>query len=168
MIGCWLLLIPFLPSVPRHGRLPPTQGTPTAAPNQLSGMSLLRIGEIHDQQEHFPGDLDLLSAGAGEIPGKTTSGHRHGFDEDRTGAGASGQTPGGLRFRYRKPCRCSPKPGSIGPHAKLLATGRGGATGQRDASRDALTQATALFTRVRNARDGTTMVQLGLLPGRGR
>ena len=57
MIGCWLLLILLLPSVPPAWASPPTQGTPTAAPNQLSGHELLRIGEIHDQQEHFPETL---------------------------------------------------------------------------------------------------------------
>ncbi|MBA5872231.1 MAG: hypothetical protein GDA68_19870, partial [Nitrospira sp. CR2.1] len=57
MIGFWLLLLWLLPPMLPAFATSPTQGLPTASPNQLSGHELLRIGEVHDQQEHFPESL---------------------------------------------------------------------------------------------------------------
>jgi tetratricopeptide (TPR) repeat protein len=166
MIGCWLLLILLLPSVPPAWASPPTQGTPTASPNQLSGHELLRIGEIHDQQEHFPETLTYYQLALAKFREKKQP---QGIATALMKIARVLERQGKLQEAYASLQEAVPlftQTSDRSAHAEaLLATGRVAAQlGQRDASRDALTQAAALFTRVRNARGwNDTMVQLGLL-----
>lgn len=166
MIGfCLLLLWLLSPTLPSSAASP-TPSTPTASPNQLSGHELLRIGEIHDQQEHFPETLTYYQLALSKFREK--------------------QQPQGIATALMKIARVQERQGKLqeaytslkeavplfaqtadrSAHAEaLLATGRVAAQlGQREVSREALTQAAALFTRVRNARGrNDTLVQLGLL-----
>lgn len=164
MIGFWFLLLWCLPAQ----AMAVSQDTvrPVASPNQLSAHELLRIGEVHDQQEHWPETLTYYQLALSKFREK--------------------KQPQGIATALMKIARVHERQGKLqeahtslreaeqlfaqaadrSAHAEaLLAMGRVAAQlGQRDESRDALTRAAALFTRVRNARGwNETMVQLGLL-----
>jgi hypothetical protein len=57
VIGCSLLLLGCLSGRCADRAFSAEPVAPAAAPNTLSGHELLRIGTIHDQQEHFPESL---------------------------------------------------------------------------------------------------------------
>ena len=167
MIGLWLLLLWLLPiaSSPAFA-VSPAPGTPTAAPNQLSGHELLRIGEIHDQQEQFPETLTYYQLALSKFREKKQP---QGIATALAKIARVHERQGKLQEAYASLREAVPlfaQTSDRSAHAEaLLATGRVAAQlGQREASRDALTQAAALFTRVRNDRGwNDTMVQLGLL-----
>ena len=164
MIGFWVLVLWCLPAY--AWAVPQGEVTPIASPNQLSGHELLRIGEVHDKQEHWPETLTYYQLALAKFREK--------------------KQPQGVATTLMKIARVHERQGKLhdaytslqeaeqlfaqaadrSAHAEaLLAMGRVAAQlGRRDESRDALTKAAALFTRVRNARGwNETMVQLGLL-----
>lgn len=57
VISCSLLLLWCLSGQFADQACSAEPATPAASPNTLSGHELLRIGTIHDQQEHFPESL---------------------------------------------------------------------------------------------------------------
>jgi len=166
MIGFWLLLLWLLPPMLPAFATSPTQGLPTASPNQLSGHELLRIGEVHDQQEHFPESLTYYRLALSKFQEKKQS---QGIATALMKIARVLERQGKLKEAYASLQEAVPlfaQTADRSAHAEgLLATGRVAAQlGQREASREALTQAAALFTRVRNARGrNDTLVQLGLL-----
>ena len=164
MIGFWVLVLWCLPAY--AWAVPQGEVTPIASPNQLSGHELLRIGEVHDKQEHWPETLTYYQLALAKFREK--------------------KQPQGVATTLMKIARVHERQGKLhdaytslqeaeqlfaqaadrSAHAEaLLAMGRVAAQlGRRDESRDALTKAAALFSRVRNARGwNETMVQLGLL-----
>ncbi len=166
MIGFWLLLLWLLPNQLQALAFPATQITRVSSNSTLSGHELLRIGEIHDQQEHFPETLTYYQLALSR------------FREKKQPQGIATALVKIARVyeRQDRPQQAYTSLQEAVPlfamasdrsaHADaLLAMGRVAAQlGQRDESRDAFTQAAALFTRVRNASGwNETMVQLGLL-----
>ncbi len=166
MIGLWLLVCWFLPSALSSSAASPAPGAPTSSPNQLSGHELLRIGEIHDQQEHFPETLTYYQLALSKFRDKKQS---QGVATALMKIARVQERQGKLQEAYASLQEAVPlfaQTADRSAHAEaLLATGRVAAQlGQREVSREALTQAAALFTRVRNARGrNDTLVQLGLL-----
>ncbi len=166
MIGFCLLLLWLLPTHFQASAIPPAQLTPTASPNQLSGHELLRIGEIHDQQEHFPETLTYYQLALSKFREKKQS---QGIATALVKIARVHERQGKLQDAYTSLREAVPlfaQASDRSAHAgALLAMGRvAGQLGQRDESRNALTQAAALFTRVRNPGGwNDTMVQLGLL-----
>ena len=164
MIGLWVLLLWCLPVQ----ALDAFQGevTVTASPNQLSGHELLRIGEVHDKQEHWLETLTYYQLALSKVrekkqqQGIATTLMKIARVQERQGKLQEAHTS--LREAEQLFARTADR----SAHAEaLLAMGRVAAQlGQRDESGDALTRAAALFTRIRNARGwNETMVQLGLL-----
>lgn len=166
MIGVWLLLFWLLsPALPAW-TVSTVQAAAPTSPNQLSGHELLRIGEVHDQQEHFPETLTYYQLALSkfrekkQLQGVATALMKIARVQERQGKLQEASTS------LQEAVPLFAQTADRSAHAEaLLATGRVAAQlGQRDASRDALTQAATLFTRVRNARGwNDTMVQLGLL-----
>ncbi len=166
MIGFWFLLLWLLPTPPQALAIPPAQVTPTASPNQLSGHELLRIGEVHDQQEHWPETLTYYQLALSKFREKKQN---QGIATTLVKIARVHERQGKLQEAHtslQEAEQIFAQASDRSAHAEaLLAMGRVAAQlGQRDESRDALTRAAALFTRVRNARGwNETMVQLGLL-----
>lgn len=166
MIGFWLLLLWFLPTPVPALAFSPAQTAATASPNQLSAHELLRIGEIHDQQEHFPETLTYYQLALSKFREKKQP---QGIATALVKIARVHERQGKLQEAYTSLREAVPlfaQASDRSAHAgALLAMGRVAAQlGQRDESRDALTQAAALFTRVRNPGGwNETMVQLGLL-----
>jgi tetratricopeptide (TPR) repeat protein len=164
MIGLWVLVFWCLPAQ----ALAALQGEVTliASPNQLSGHELLRIGEVHDQQEHWPETLTYYQLALSKFREKKQN---QGVATTLVKIARVHERQGKLQEAYTSLKEAEQLFGHASDrtaHAEaLLAMGRVAAQlGQRDESRDALTRAAALFTRVRNARGwNETMVQLGLL-----
>ena len=162
VISCSLLLLWGLSGQCADQAFSAEPAAPAASPNTLSGHELLRIGTIHDQQEHFPESLTYYNLALSK------------FREKRQPQGIATTLVKIARIDERQQAHTSlkeavalfAKASDRSAHAEsLLAIGRVSAQlGLSDESRDALTQAAALFTRVRNARGwNDTMVQLGLL-----
>jgi len=164
MIGFWFLLLWCLPS--QVMAVSQDALRPATSPNQLSAHELLRIGEVHDQQEHWPETLTYYQLALSKFrekkqpQGIATALMKIARVHERQGKLQEAHTS--LREAEQLFARAADR----SAHAEaLLAMGRVAAQlGQRDESREALTRAAALFTRVRNARGwNETMVQLGLL-----
>lgn len=164
MIGFWFLLLWCLP-VPAWADSQ-AQLTAAASPNQLSGHELLRIGEVHDKQEHWPETLTYYQLALSKFrekkqqQGIATTLMKIARVYERQGKWQEAQSS--LREAEQLFAQASDR----SAHADaLLAMGRVAAQlGQPEESRDALTKAAALFTRLRNGRGwNETMVQLGLL-----
>ncbi|HQR15018.1 MAG TPA: hypothetical protein PKW52_08210 [Nitrospira sp.] len=164
MIGFWFLLLWWLPA--QAWAAPQGEVTPTASPNQLSGHELLRIGEIHDKQEHWPETLTYYHLALTKFREKK---QQQGIATTLMKIARVQERQGKLHDAHtslREAEQLFAQAADRSAHAEaLLAMGRVAAQlGQRDESRDALTKAAALFTRIRNARGwNETMVQLGLL-----
>ena len=139
---------------------------PVAPANTLSGHELLRIGTIHDQQEHFPESLTYYNLALSKFREKRQP---QGIATTLVKIARVNERQGHLQQAHtslKEAVSLFAKASDRSAHAEsLLAIGRVSAQlGLSDESRDALTQAAALFTRVRNARGwNDTMVQLGLL-----
>lgn len=140
--------------------------TAAASPNTLSGHDLLRIGTIHDQQEHFPESLTYYNLALSRFREKRQP---QGIATTLVKIARVNERQGRLQQAYtalKEAVSLFAKASDRSAHAEsLLAIGRVSAQlGLPDESRDALTRAAGLFTRVRNARGwNDTMVQLGLL-----
>lgn len=166
IIGCWLLLLWFIPNQSPARAFSSAQATPISSPNQLSGRELLRIGEIHDQQEHFPETLTYYQLALSKFREKKQP---QGIATALVKIARVYERQGRLQQAYTSLQEAVPlfaNASDRSAHAEaLLAMGRVAAQlGQPDESRNSLTQAAGLFTRVRNARGwNDTMVQLGLL-----
>ncbi|HMU29797.1 MAG: tetratricopeptide repeat protein [Nitrospira sp.] len=164
MIGFWFLLLWCLPA--QAWAVSPGDVTPTTSPNQLSGRELLRIGEVHDKQEHWPETLTYYQLALSKFREKK---QQQGIATTLMKIARVHERQGKLQDAHaslREAEQLFAQAADRSAHAEaLLAMGRVAAQlGQRDESRDALTKAAALFTRVRNARGwNETMVQLGLL-----
>ncbi len=164
MIGFWFLLLWCLPA--QAWAAPQEEVTPTASPNQLSGHELLRIGEVHDKQEHWPETLTYYQLALTKFREKK---QQQGIATTLMKIARVHERQGKLQDAHtslREAEQLFGRAADRSAHAEaLLAMGRVAAQlGQRDESRDALTKAAALFTRIRNARGwNETMVQLGLL-----
>ncbi|MBK9113033.1 MAG: tetratricopeptide repeat protein [Nitrospira sp.] len=150
----------------RTRRSPQNRAAPAASPNTLSGHELLRIGTIHDQQEHFPESLTYYNLALSKFREKRQP---QGIATTLVKIARIDERQGHLQQAHtslKEAVSLFAKASDRSAHAEsLLAIGRVSAQlGLSDESRDALTQAAALFTRVRNARGwNDTMVQLGLL-----
>ncbi len=166
VVGCSFILLWCLSGqfVDRAFSAEPT--TSAASPNTLSGHELLRIGTIHDQQEHFPESLTYYNLALSKFREK---GQPQGIATTLMKIARIDERQGHLQQAHtslKEAVSLFAKASDRSAHAEsLLAIGRVSAQlGLSDESRDALTQAAALFTRVRNARGwNDTMVQLGLL-----
>lgn len=161
-------LVPFclMPDQPPARAFPSAEVTPISSPNTLSGHELLRIGEIHDQQEHFPETLTYYQLALSKFREKKQP---QGIATALVKIARVYERQGRLQQAYNSLQEAVPlfaKASDRSAHAEaLLATGRVAAQlGWPDEARDSLAQAAALFTRVRNARGwNDTKVQLGLL-----
>ena len=166
VISCSLLLLWGLSGQCADQAFSAEPAAPAASPNTLSGHELLRIGTIHDQQEHFPESLTYYNLALSKFrekrqpQGIATTLVKIARIDERQGHPQQAHTS------LKEAVSLFAKASDRSAHAEsLLAIGRVSAQlGLSDESRDALTQAAALFTRVRNARGwNDTMVQLGLL-----
>jgi hypothetical protein len=84
VIGCSLLLLGCLSGQCADRAFSAEPAAPAASPNTLSGHELLRIGTIHDQQEHFPESLTYYNLALSKFREKKTAPrHRHHAGEDR-------------------------------------------------------------------------------------
>ena len=166
VIGCSLLLLGCLSGRCADRAFSAEPVAPAAAPNTLSGHELLRIGTIHDQQEHFPESLTYYNLALSKFREKKQP---QGIATTLMKIARIDERQGHLRQAHtslKEAVSLFAKASDRSAHAEsLLAIGRVSAQlGLSDESHDALTQAAALFTRVRNARGwNDTMVQLGLL-----
>ena len=166
VISCSLLLLWGLSGQCADQAFSGEPTTPAASPNTLSGHELLRIGTIHDQQEHFPESLTYYNLALSKFREKRQP---QGIATTLVKIARIDERQGHLQQAHtslKEAVSLFAKASDRSAHAEsLLAIGRVSAQlGLSDESRDALTQAAALFTRVRNARGwNDTMVQLGLL-----
>ena len=166
VISCSLLLLWGLSGQCADQACSAEPATPAASPNTLSGHELLRIGTIHDQQEHFPESLTYYNLALSKFREKRQP---QGIATTLVKIARIDERQGHLQQAHtslKEAVSLFAKASDRSAHAEsLLAIGRVSAQlGLSDESRDALTQAAALFTRVRNARGwNDTMVQLGLL-----
>lgn len=166
MISCSLFLLWCLSGLGADRAFSAEPATPAASPNTLSGHELLRIGTIHDQQEHFPESLTYYNLALSKFREKKQS---QGVATTLVKIAHINERQGHLQQAHtalKEAVALFAKASDRSAHAEsLLAIGRVSAQlGLADESRDALTQAAALFTRVRNARGwNDSMVQLGLL-----
>ena len=166
VISCSLLLLWCLSGQFADQACSAEPATPAASPNTLSGHELLRIGTIHDQQEHFPESLTYYNLALSKFREKRQP---QGIATTLVKIARIDERQGHLQQAHtslKEAVALFAKASDRSAHAEpLLASGRVSAQlGLSDESRDALTQAAALFTRVRNARGwNDTMVQLGLL-----
>ncbi|HQV47313.1 MAG TPA: hypothetical protein PL109_12815, partial [Nitrospira sp.] len=166
VISCSLLLLWCLSGQFADRAFSAEPATPAASPNTLSGHELLRIGTIHDQQEHFPESLTYYNLALSKFREKRQP---QGIATTLVKIARIDERQGHLQQAHtslKEAVSLFAKASDRSAHAEsLLAIGRVSAQlGLSDESRDALTQAAALFTRVRNARGwNDTMVQLGLL-----
>ena len=166
VISCSLLLPWCLSGQCADRAFSAEPATPAASPNTLSGHELLRIGTIHDQQEHFPESLTYYNLALSKFREKRQP---QGIATTLVKIARIDERQGHLQQAHtslKESVSLFAKASDRSAHAEsLLAIGRVSAQlGLSDESRDALTQAAALFTRVRNARGwNDTMVQLGLL-----
>jgi len=166
VISCSLLLLWCLAGQCADQAFSGEPTTPAASPNTLSGHELLRIGTIHDQQEHFPESLTYYNLALSKFREKRQP---QGIATTLVKIARIDERQGHLQQAHtslKEAVSLFAKASDRSAHAEsLLAIGRVSALlGLSDESRDALTQAAALFTRVRNARGwNDTMVQLGLL-----
>lgn len=166
VISCSLLLLGCLSGQFADQAFSAEPVTPAASPNTLSGHELLRIGTIHDQQEHFPESLTYYNLALSKFREKRQP---QGIATTLVKIARIDERQGHLQQAHtslKEAVSLFAKASDRSAHAEsLLAIGRVSAQlGFSDESRDALTQAAALFTRVRNARGwNDTMVQLGLL-----
>lgn len=166
VMSLWLLLLWLIPHQAPALAFPSGQVAQVSSPNQLSGRELLRIGEIHDLQQHFPETLTYYQLALSKFREKRQP---QGIATALVKIARVYERQGRLQQAYSSLQEAVPlfaKAADRSAHAEaLLAMGRVAAQlGQPDESRDSLTQAAALFTRVRNARGwNETMVQLGLL-----
>lgn len=164
MIGFWFLLLWCLPA--QALAVPQGDVTPIASPNQLSGHELLRIGEVHDQQEHWHETLTYYQLALSKFREKQQN---QGIATTLVKIARVHERQGKLQEAHtslKEAEHLFAQASDRSAHAEtLLAMGRVAAQlGRPGESRDALTRAAALFTRVRNARGwNETMVQLGLL-----
>ena len=168
MIGCWLLLILLLPSVPRHGRHPRHRAR-RPPPNQLSGHEIcFASARFTTNRNTFP-DLDLLSAGAGEIPGEKQP---QGIATALMKIARVLERQGKLRrptLRCRKPCRCSPKPPIDRPMRSAAGHGTcGGITGATRRLAGCPHPGDGAVHPRRNARMERHDGAIGIVTGRGR
>ena len=166
VISCSLLLLWGLSGQCADQAFSAEPAAPAASPNTLSGHELLRIGTIHDQQEHFPESLTYYNLALSKFREKRQP---QGIATTLVKIARIDERQGHLQQAHtslKEAVALFAKASDRSAHAEsLLASGRVSAQlGFSDESRDALTQAAALFTRVRNARGwNDTMVQLGLL-----
>ncbi|MBK8380227.1 MAG: hypothetical protein IPL14_20600 [Nitrospira sp.] len=166
VISCSLLLLWGLSGQCADQAFSAEPAAPAASPNTLSGHELLRIGTIHDQQEHFPESLTYYNLALSKFREKRQP---QGIATTLVKIARIDERQGHLQQAHtslKEAVALFAKASDRSAHAEsLLASGRVSAQlGLSDESRDALTQAAALFTRVRNARGwNDTMVQLGLL-----
>ncbi len=166
VISCSLLLLWGLSGQCADQAFSAEPAAPAASPNTLSGHELLRIGTIHDQQEHFPESLTYYNLALSKFREKRQP---QGIATTLVKIARIDERQGHLQQAHtslKEAVALFAKASDRSAHAEsLLAIGRVSAQlGLSDESRDALTQAAALFTRVRNARGwNDTMVQLGLL-----
>ena len=166
VISCPLLLLWGLSGQCADQAFSAEPAAPAASPNTLSGHELLRIGTIHDQQEHFPESLTYYNLALSKFREKRQP---QGIATTLVKIARIDERQGHLQQAHtslKEAVALFAKASDRSAHAEsLLAIGRVSAQlGLSDESRDALTQAAALFTRVRNARGwNDTMVQLGLL-----
>ncbi|MDR4480572.1 MAG: tetratricopeptide repeat protein [Nitrospira sp.] len=166
LIACCLILPWFMGGPSPTWAVSAGQVTPIASNGTLSGHELLRIGEIHDLQQHFRETLTYYQLALSRFREK--------------------QQPQGIATALLKIARVYERQGKIQAAYKalqeaiplfarsadrsaqgeaLLAMGRITARlGRRDESRDSFSQAVGLFTRGKDARGwNEATVQLGLL-----
>lgn len=163
----WLLLVAILPHMqPAWALSNPATASEGTSTSTLSGHELLRIGEIHDHQHHFPETLTYYQLALSrfrerkQARGIATALVKIARIYERQGKLSEAHTS--LQEALPIFARSSDRAAHAGA---LLSMGRVAARlGQRDEARDSFSQAVALFTRVKDARGwNEAVVQLGLL-----
>lgn len=138
----------------------------SASTGTLSCHELLRIGEIHDHQHHFPETLTYYQLALSRFREKKQS---RGIATALVKIARVYERQGKLHEAYTSLQEAIPivarSPDRDAHAGALLGMGRVTLRlGQRDEARDSLSQAVTLFKRVKNARGwNEALVQLGLL-----
>ncbi len=162
----WLLPVALLSAGEPACAVSPSSVPDAPSTGTLSGRELLRIGEIHDHQQHFLETLTYYQLALSR------------FREKNQPRGAAAalvkiarvyERQGKVHEAYNALQEALPilarSPDRAAHAIWLLAMGRVAARlGQRDEAHDSLTQAVTLFTQVKDARGKSeALVQLGLL-----
>ena len=162
----WLLPVALLSGEELTWAVAPPSAATAPSTATLSGQELLRIGEIHDHQQHFLETLTYYHLALSRFRekkqprGAATALVKIARVYERQGKvhEAYSSLEEALPILARSPDRTA--------HAvALLAMGRvAGRLGQQNEARDSLSQAIVLFTRANDARGkNEALVQLGLL-----
>jgi tetratricopeptide (TPR) repeat protein len=166
MIAPWIMpVVALFPGEPTWA-VSSSSGPATSSIGRLSGQELLRIGEIHEHQQHFLETLTYYELALSK------------FRETKQTRGAATALVRIARVRerqgkpeeaYRSLQEALPilarSPDHVAHAEALLAMGRvAGRLGRADEARDSLDKAVSLFAKAKDFRGrNETLVQLGLL-----
>jgi tetratricopeptide (TPR) repeat protein len=165
LIGLWVLSGALLSGEPAWG-LPTSSPSNTSSASSLSGQELLRIGEIHDNQQHFLETLTYYQLALSRFKEKK---QLRGAARAMLKIARVYERQGKIREAYRSLQEALPifarSPDGAAHAGALLAMGRiAGHLGQRDEAGDSLSRAVALFEQVKDSRGWSeALVHLGLL-----